>query len=96
MRKVALRPSAARDLERLVAFIAHDNLPASLRRGRQLRDAVLRLGEQPFLGVPVSRADVREIVMRILRRGDIVRYKITDDAVIIARIWRGLENRPKR
>ena len=88
MCKVALRPSAERDLDRLFAFVAHDNLPASLRLKRSLREAVLRLGEQLFLGAPVSRAERRAIRWRLKRLSKGFYRRSFCRAPLVARVTR--------
>jgi plasmid stabilization system protein ParE len=38
---------------------------------------------------------VRQLVLRYGKSGYVIRYRVTDEAVIISRIWHGKENRPR-
>jgi toxin ParE1/3/4 len=94
-RRVELRPAAERDLDRLVAFVAQDNLKAAKRRSRRLREALRSLAIAPLKGRISDTADERELVIRQGKASYVARYRVTDDAAIITRIWHGLENRPR-
>ncbi len=94
-RKVELRPAAERDLNRLAAFVAAMDERAGNKRERMLREALRRLGERPFIGRPGPRPDLRERVLKFGRSSYLIRYRVTDDAVIIIRIWHGKEDRPR-
>jgi plasmid stabilization system protein ParE len=94
-REVRLRPAAERDLERLADFVERMDERAGLKRARALREAVRKLGAQPFLGRPGAKPGTRERMIRFGRSSYLIRYRVTDDAVTIIRIWHGRENRPR-
>jgi plasmid stabilization system protein ParE len=55
---------------------------------------ILSLSEQPFKGVE-RPSDMREIFVKFGKSAYVIRYRVTDDAVIITRIWHGRQNRPR-
>jgi len=68
--KVFLSSDALNDLERIVAYIALDNVTAAERTGNQLLDVALSLATFPERGRVVPeflRPDLREIVFRSYR-----------------------------
>ena len=92
-RRVELRPAARRDLDRLVAFMAKLDARAADRRENWLRESLRALTKHPFKGRPGQREGTREFTLKFGRSSYLVRYQVTDDAVIIARIWQGKEKR---
>lgn len=90
MRRLQLTRSAVRDLERLRAFIAEHDPAAAARISLRLRATLQHLVDHSELGHPVEELPaVRELVA-----GDYVaRYTVTDEAVIVLRIWHGKEDR---
>ena len=92
-RRVELRPAAERDLDRLAGFIAKLDERAADKRERGLREALRKLGDRPFLGRPGPAPDLREQVARFGRSSYLIRYRVTQEAVIIIRIWHGREDR---
>ena len=92
-RRVELRPAARRDLDRLVSFLAKLDERAADRRERWLRESLRALARHPFKGRPGKRPDLREFTFRYGRSSYHVRYGVTDDAVLILRIWHGKEQR---
>jgi toxin ParE1/3/4 len=82
--------SATRDLRRLRAFVAEHDPAAAARIGKRLGRTIRLLRDQPALGKEVEAPpDVRELVA-----GDyVVRYRVTEDAVVVPRIWQGRESR---
>jgi len=94
-RRVELRPAARRDLDRLVSFLAALDERAGDRREKWLREALRALSRHPFKGRPGPRADLRAFTLRHGKSSYHVRYQVTDDAIIITRIWHGKEDRPR-
>ena len=82
--------SAQRDLVRLRDFIAEKNPESARRISQELREAIDKITDQPYIGVDVeSISDVQDLV-----RGDyIVRYLVHHDEVSVLRIWHGKEDR---
>jgi plasmid stabilization system protein ParE len=63
---------------------------------KRIRDPALRLPRFPFLGIPVPDIDkpqLRDLFIPFGQAGYWVRYAVTDDKVIIIKIWHGRENR---
>lgn len=94
-RRIELRPAARRDLLRLVDFVAALDERAGAKREAGLDAAFQRLSERPFVGRPGSKPDTRELTIKFGRSSYLIRYRVTDDAVIVTRIWHGKENRPR-
>ncbi|MET0544998.1 MAG: type II toxin-antitoxin system RelE/ParE family toxin [Caulobacterales bacterium] len=94
MRQVELRPAARRDLARLERHLQRKSPRAALRMFMTLSTQILSLGDQPFKGRQGRAPDLRELVVQFGKSGYVVRYRVTDDSVIIIRIWHGLEDRP--
>ncbi len=94
-RKVELRPAAWRDLLRLVEFVADLDERAGAKREDGLESALRRLGKRPFVGRPGAKPNTREHTIKFGRSSYLIRYIVTDDAVIIVRIWHGKEKRPR-
>jgi plasmid stabilization system protein ParE len=93
-RRVELHPAADRDLERFVAFLSPLSERAARNRSKKIREKLRLLAEMPFSGREGPEPNMREFVIRIGKSSYVVRYRVTDDAVIITRIWHGKENRP--
>lgn len=93
--KVFLSSDALIDLERIVAYIALDDVAAAERMGNQLLDAALSLTTFPERGRMVPefrRPQLREIVFRSYRI--IYRVKNVDNSLEIVRFWHGARGFP--
>lgn len=89
-------PEAVSDLARLRDFIRVHNPDAAQRVAKRIRDSAHRLLSFPFVGIPVQNIDklqLRDLFIPFGRAGYWMRYAITDDAIIIVKIWHGRENR---
>jgi toxin ParE1/3/4 len=94
--KVFLSSEALSDLERIVAYIALDNIAAAERMGNQLLDAALSLTTFPARGRVVpefQRPQLREIVFRSYRI--IYRVNSVDNSLEIVRFWHGARGFPR-
>ncbi|PZO55158.1 MAG: type II toxin-antitoxin system RelE/ParE family toxin [Alphaproteobacteria bacterium] len=91
--RVELRPAAERDLDRLVVFMAKLDERAADRRERWLRESIRKLGDRPLMGRPGPRSSLRERVLKYGRSSYLVRYRVTDEALVVLRIWHGKEDR---
>lgn len=92
-RRIELRPAARRDLDRLVAFLAALDQRAADQREQWLRESLRALGRHPFKGRPGKQPNMRAFTLRYGRTSYHIRYKVTDAAIIITRIWHGKEER---
>jgi plasmid stabilization system protein ParE len=96
-RALLFRPAARRDLLRLVdALVARGAFTAAHNLAAELDTQTARLAQTPFIGAQGQYATLRQWVFHFGRSRYVIRYSVTDDAVIIIRIWHGKENRPPR
>jgi toxin ParE1/3/4 len=87
-------PEALDDLKRLYAFIEPHSPNAAKRAVDTLIEAAHTLTESPEKGRPWDlEMDFRELSVRFGARGYVIRYRYTDDEVIIVRVWHALEDR---
>ncbi|MFZ2445514.1 MAG: type II toxin-antitoxin system RelE/ParE family toxin [Syntrophobacteraceae bacterium] len=89
-------PEAVADLARLREFIRIHDPDAAERAGGRIREAARKLLAHPFIGRPVldiDRPQLRDIFIPFGQAGYRLRYAVTDDAVIIVKIWHGRENK---
>ncbi|HEX5677511.1 MAG TPA: type II toxin-antitoxin system RelE/ParE family toxin [Alcanivorax sp.] len=89
--KLVYTDVAIEDLKRLRAFIAVHNPPAAARVAAELIDRIRLLPDFPEMGTPVELAPVPESIRDIVFGRYVVRYSVHASAVIILRVWHGLE-----
>jgi len=88
--KLQFTHSAQRDLIRLREFIAIKNPQAAKRISQHLKQSILRLTDQPEIGVGVEEMPgVRDLISG----GYLVRYAVFENDICILRIWHGKEDR---
>lgn len=92
-RRVVYLRSAEADLERIGAFLSKETLGRAERAIDRLERGLDVLSEFPEMGVAV-RGDLRQMVIRDRWNAFVVRYRFTDEAILVTRIWHGLEDRP--
>jgi plasmid stabilization system protein ParE len=92
-RTVPLRPAAQRDLVCLTVFVAKFSFKAAMKRSDGLREALRTLGDSPYVGRPGPRSDLWELIVKLGRAQYVVRYKVSDEEVIVTRIWHSRERR---
>jgi plasmid stabilization system protein ParE len=93
MTSIRWSPEARTDMTRLVAFLRKKTVDAARRVAVRVADAARALAEQPKLGRPVEGEDYRELIIPFGARVYVLRYRIDSDAIVIARIWHGREQR---
>ena len=89
-------PDALGDLARLREFIRVHDPRAADRAAKQILDGVRKLQKHPLLGRPaieIDRPQLRDFFIPFGQAGYWLRYSLTDELIIIVRIWHGLENR---
>ncbi|MHC1730064.1 MAG: type II toxin-antitoxin system RelE/ParE family toxin [Syntrophobacteraceae bacterium] len=89
-------PEAVADLARIREFIGYHNPDAAARAAGRIRDGVQKLQAHPLIGRPVLDIDkpqLRDLFIPFGRAGYWLRYTVTDEAILIIRIWHGRENR---
>ncbi len=87
--KLHFTHSAQRDLIRLREFIASKNPQAAKRISQLLKQSILRLTDQPEIGINVEEMPgVQDLIS-----GDyLVRYVVLENEIYILRIWHGKED----
>ncbi len=88
--KLQFTHSAQRDLIRLREFIASKNPQAAKRVSQRLKQSILRLTDQPEIGINVEELPgVQDLI-----GGDyLVRYAVLENEIYILRIWHGKGDR---
>jgi plasmid stabilization system protein ParE len=94
MKRVELRPAARRDMLRFERSLSRHSPRAALRMFDLITARVLSLGAQPLKGV-ARASGMRELYAKFGKSAYVIRYRVTDDAVIVTRIWHGRQNRPR-
>lgn len=94
MRRVELRPAARRDLLRFERNLKRHSPQAALRMFDLVAARVLSLADMPFKGVERGH-DMRELFIKFGKSAYVIRYRVTEDAVVISRIWHGRQQRPR-
>ena len=94
MGRFVLLPEAEEDLARLVASLGDPRASPPARRAlKRLRDAFLIVAEFPGIGVGLG-GGFRQHTVTFGKYGFVMRYRVTDDAILITRLWHGRQNRP--
>ncbi len=89
-------PEAVSDLNRLRDFIRVHNPDAAQRAAKKILASVRKLETHPLIGRPVvdiDRPKLRDLFIPFGQTGYCLRYTVTDDAIIIVKIWPSRENR---
>ena len=87
-------PEARDDLARLHAYIAPHSPDAAARAIQALIAAVGSLSDFPEKGRPWQRdMAFRELSVRFGARDYVIRYRLFEDKIVIARVWHALEDR---
>ena len=89
--KLVYTDEAIEDLKRLRNFIAAHNRPAAARIATELVGKIQLLPDFPKMGTPVEMAPVPETVRDMVFGKYVVRYSVHASAIIILRVWHGLE-----
>jgi plasmid stabilization system protein ParE len=89
-------PAAVLDLARLRDFIRVHNPDAAGRAAKRILASVRQMQAHPLIGRPVIDIDspkLRDFFIPFGRAGYWVRYTVSDDEIIIVRIWSSREDR---
>lgn len=89
--KLVYTDEAIDDLKRLREFIAVHNPSAAARIATELVGKIELLPDFPKMGTPVEMAPVPESVRDMVFGKYVVRYSLHASALIILRVWHGLE-----
>lgn len=93
MKTLRWAPDAVRDLARLRDFLGSKNAAAAARAAERILQAAATLRERPELGRVVEDEDWRELLAPAGRSAYVLRFRIDEDAVVIARVWHSREDR---
>lgn len=89
--KLVYTGEAIDDLKRLREFIAEHNPLAAARVATALVSKIELLPDFPKMGTPVEMAPVPDSVRDMVFGQYVVRYSVHASAIIILRVWHGLE-----
>ncbi|SNY97177.1 type II toxin-antitoxin system RelE/ParE family toxin [Halomonas sp. hl-4] len=89
--KLVYTDAAIDDLIRLREFIAAHNPTAAASISSELVGKIELLPDFPNMGTPVEMAPVPDSVRDMVFGKYVVRYSIYASAIIILRVWHGLE-----
>lgn len=89
--KLVYTDKAIDDLKRLREFIAAHNPSVAARIAAELVNKIELLPDFPEIGTPVDIAPVPDSVRDMIFGKYIVRYSRHTSAIIILRVWHGLE-----
>ena len=89
--KLVYSDEAIDDLKRLREFVAVHNPSAAARIATDLVGKIELLPDFPRMGTPVEMAPVPDSVRDMVFGKYVVRYSVHASALIILRVWHGLE-----
>jgi len=89
--KLVYTDEAIEDLKRLREFIAIHNPSAAARIATELVGRIELLPGFSKIGTPVEMAPVPDSVRDMVFGKYVVRYSVHTSAIIILRVWHGLE-----
>lgn len=89
--KLVYTKAAVGDLQRLREFIALHDPTAAARIGIELVGRVELLTDFPEMGTPVELTSMPESIRDMVFGRYVVRYSVHPSAIIILRVWHGLE-----
>ncbi|HEY2710641.1 MAG TPA: type II toxin-antitoxin system RelE/ParE family toxin [Caulobacteraceae bacterium] len=93
MAKVEFAPRARADLVRLRAWLADKDEETADRAVRTIVERIGLLEAFPLSAPRLPNSEIRELQIRFGRYGYVARYGVRGDAVVIARIFHGREDR---
>ena len=89
--KLVYTDEAIDDLKRLRECVAVHNPSAAARIATELVGNIALLPDFPRMGTPVEMAPVPDSVRDMVFGKYVVRYSVHTSAIIILRVWHGLE-----
>ncbi|MFI2819558.1 type II toxin-antitoxin system RelE/ParE family toxin [Vreelandella piezotolerans] len=89
--KLVYTDEAIDDLQRLREFVAVHNPSAAARIATELVGKIELLPDFPRMGTPVEMVPVPDSVRDMVFGKYVVRYSVHASAIIILRVWHGLE-----
>lgn len=92
-RRVVYLRSAEADLEIIAAFLSKETIGRAERAIDRLERGLATLCVFPEMAAAVD-GGLRQMVIRDRWNAFVLRYRFTDDAILVTRIWHGLQDRP--
>jgi plasmid stabilization system protein ParE len=92
--KVVVSRHAFADIGRLKHFLETKNPAAANRAGIAIADAIRSLEYFPNRGRPSGPPGVRELIVPFGHSAYVLRYAVSDELVVVLRIWHGREDHP--
>lgn len=89
--KLVYTDEAIDDLKRLREFVVVHSPPVAARIANELVGKIELLPDFPRMGTPVEMAPVPDSVRDMVFGKYVVRYSVHASAIIILRVWHGLE-----
>ena len=89
--KLVYTDEAIDDLKRLREFVVVHNPSAAARIATELVGKIELLPDFPRMGTPVEMVPVPDSVRDMVFGKYVVRYSVHASAIIILRVWHGLE-----
>lgn len=89
--KLVYTDEAIDDLKRIREFIAVQNPSMAARIASELVGKIELLPDFPKMGTPVEMAPVPDSVRDMVFGKYVVRYSVHASAIIVLRVWHGLE-----
>jgi len=89
--KIGYTPEAIEDLSRLRDFIETKNPVAAQRIAKDILVGIGKLKIFPKMGVQVLRAPKPELIRDLFIGDYTARYLISNDQIVVLRVWHGKE-----
>ena len=89
--KIKYTPESLADLKRLREFIAKKNSLAARRIALELQEGIEKLKLFPKMGLPVILATNPDHMRDLYISNYTIRYLISNDQIILLRMWHGKE-----
>ena len=86
-------PASRRDLQRLRDFLKPKNTSAARRAAQKIRKTAQLILENPAIGHRLENRDDLEFPTPFGKDSYIIRYRVTDDTIVILKIWHTRETR---
>lgn len=93
MRSILFLRSAERDIVLIGEFLSRETPGRAHRAVDMLIRRTRILADFPDIGV-AAEAGLRQMVLKDRWNTFVVRYRVTETAILITRIWHGSQNRP--
>ena len=80
-------PASTRDVIRLHDFLKSKNPNAAQRSAEKIRKTARLILDNPAIGTRLEGREDRELFTPFGKYGYIIRYRVTDNTIVILKIW---------